>query len=170
MDEKTVYDPLVAMDKASGDGAAVGAAGGAGVVIGGVLVASLRAHGLAAWPLGLDGAVVGLVATGLAAGVATVKRFLRNRKKHKFGLVVLAMLCLGGGLSGCKTTTGLDGSVVRELDVRGIEETWRRLELKWKEPPPEEASPESVVWSPEVVLPPGEVRIAPDGTVVVTSE
>ncbi len=125
MDEKTVYDPLVAMDKATGDGAAVGAGGGAGVVIGGVVVATLRAHGLAAWPLGLDGAVVGLVATGLAAGVATVKRFLRNRKKHKFGLVVLALLCLGAVGSGCETTTSADGTVVERLDLRGLEEAYR---------------------------------------------
>lgn len=70
--------------RAGSDAVAAGAGGGAGVVLGTVLVNVLRSRGVAPWGPDLDGAVVGLVATGLASAVAGFKRWRRNRAKHAY--------------------------------------------------------------------------------------
>lgn len=152
------YRAEEAVLRGTGDGVAVGAAGTVGAAVGTLVIGGLRSQALLPWPPGqLDLVATGLVATAAGAVVAIGKRVWRNVKKHKYLQVFLVLLCLGA-LGGCKTTTGPDGVVVQELDVRGIEETWRRLGLKWKEPPPEGAGP-VVIEVPE--LPPVEVTVTP---------
>lgn len=77
------YRAAISVKKGAGDASAAAAGGGAGVVLGTVLVSSLRNAAIAPWDVGLDGAVIGLVATGLASAAAGVKRWWRNRKKYR---------------------------------------------------------------------------------------
>jgi hypothetical protein len=139
--ENENYDPSKSQKK--------GLAGAGTATVGGAVTTLLLVGVTVAAGGGVDEAAKGVIASALvtlgSAATAGIFAWWRNRKKHRTrqayvppstGMVVIfCALALGGLLSGCAKTVGLDGSVTYTIDPGAVDTafaTWDRLDARRK--------------------------------------
>lgn len=145
------YNPSISVDKGLED---AGTTTLAGAVVTIVSAGTALANGAPVEQV-VTGVVIGALATIGSAIVQGIKRWKRNRRKHRtvsiaspydIGSVILCLVAASFVFSGCITTELADGTIIRQLDTVALKEAYtiaaqERDRYNRNNPSPESAPP-----------------------------